>query len=108
MNKVTETIDAEKLVNDLNKIFDALEAELKQSPPVVSAKANGDDDPAMEDDWNVISSCKKHLIQLLSEYGYVFTTLCIQTLFLQKRHQMMWANDGLVTDCPGLPSLSIL
>ncbi|KAG6886698.1 hypothetical protein C0992_002761 [Termitomyces sp. T32_za158] len=58
--KVSENVDPVKLVNDLNKTFDALEAELK------GAEARDEeDDTALEDDSNVILSCKKHLIALL-------------------------------------------
>ncbi|KAG6867709.1 hypothetical protein C0993_012017 [Termitomyces sp. T159_Od127] len=62
---VAEDVNPEQLINELNKTFDSLEAELKP-PPNAPAKEQDDDDKlSLEDDSNVITSCKKHLMALL-------------------------------------------
>lgn len=79
--KVTEDVDAQQLINDLNKAFDSIEAELKRPPSPLTKGPDNNDDVSLEDDSNVILSCKKHLISLLSAYFTVYvncTTLHTQ------------------------------
>ncbi|KAG6881842.1 hypothetical protein C0993_012655, partial [Termitomyces sp. T159_Od127] len=54
--KITEEVDAEQLVNELNEAFDSLEAELKRPPSLPIKGPDDDDDTSLEDDSNVISS----------------------------------------------------
>ncbi|KAG5715651.1 hypothetical protein E4T56_gene447 [Termitomyces sp. T112] len=63
--KITEDVDAEQLINELDKAFDSLEAELKPLPSPPIKGPDDDDDIYLENNSNVISSCKKHLISLL-------------------------------------------
>ncbi|KAH0581078.1 hypothetical protein H2248_012210 [Termitomyces sp. 'cryptogamus'] len=69
--KVTERVDAEQLIRELNQVFDSLEAGLK-CPSSPSAEAQDDDeDLIMEEELNILLSCKKHLIKLLNVGGAI-------------------------------------
>ncbi|KAG6877326.1 hypothetical protein C0993_008546 [Termitomyces sp. T159_Od127] len=65
--RITEDVDPLQLINDLNKTFDSIDAELKHplTPAAAVEKLDNNDNGCLEDDSNVISSCKKHLIMIL-------------------------------------------
>lgn len=77
--KITEDVNPEQLVTELNQVFDSLEAEFKR-PPSPHIDEHDDDDAAMEDDSNVISRCKKYLIAMLSEYTLYYLHLYLTPL----------------------------
>ncbi|KAG6887881.1 hypothetical protein C0995_012003 [Termitomyces sp. Mi166 len=53
--KITENVDAEQLIDDINKAFDSLKAELKP-PPSPPAEELDNYDNAIDNDSNVILS----------------------------------------------------
>ncbi|KAG5338730.1 hypothetical protein C0989_006394 [Termitomyces sp. Mn162] len=83
-NNIAEEIDPEQLVEDLIRVFDSIKADFKPAP--VTVKEEDRDDVVLEDNSNVISSCKKHLINLLKpateEVGQCWSTdqLLLNTL----------------------------
>ncbi|KAG5728418.1 hypothetical protein E4T56_gene18982 [Termitomyces sp. T112] len=67
--KVTERVDAEQLIRELKQAFYSLEAGLK-CPSSPSAEAQDDDeDLIIEEELNILLSCKKYLIKLLNVGG---------------------------------------
>ncbi|KAG6889807.1 hypothetical protein C0992_003996 [Termitomyces sp. T32_za158] len=64
--KITDEIDPVQLINELNETMGSLEAELKGFS-CMPVEEQDEEDPALEDESNVISSCKKHLIAMLTQ-----------------------------------------
>ncbi|KAG6819412.1 hypothetical protein H0H93_012072 [Arthromyces matolae] len=56
---VTKSIDAEKIIQELDAIMDSIEADLGQGTPIVAVADSEDEEN------NVISSCKNRLVSLL-------------------------------------------